>query len=86
MAERAPEAVELPDHQDVACAEMGEHLLRDWALDPCPADDLFIDLLAPGLAQRIELEGETLVLCAHMSDPMCIAGPLEFGILVVFSS
>jgi hypothetical protein len=57
MAERAPEAVQLPDHQHVAFAQVGEQVLQDGTLDACPADDLLIDLPAASLLEGIELEG-----------------------------
>ena len=78
MAQRPPQAVELPDPQDVPFAEMGEHLLQDWSLDSCPADDFLVHLPASGLPEGIKLEGQTLLLCAHAGVPNLRAGSLLY--------
>jgi hypothetical protein len=85
-AERAPEAVQLPEHQHVACAQVGEHVLQDGALAACPADDLLIDLPADSLPEGIELEGQTLHRRAHPGVPDLHRVLQKFGIPVVFSS
>ena len=55
MPERAPEAVELPDYEDVAVAQVREQILQDGALDAGPTNDLFIHLPAAGLPEGTEL-------------------------------
>jgi hypothetical protein len=86
MAERAPEAVQLPDQEHVAFAQVGEHGLQDGALDSCPTDDLLIHLPAAGLPEGVELEGEALLLRAHPGVPNLHRRLHEFGIPVVFTS
>ena len=86
MAERASEAVELSDHEDVALAQVGQHGLQDGALDACPTDDLLIHLPAASLPEGIELENETLLRRAHAGVPDLHRVLPESGILVVFTS
>jgi hypothetical protein len=64
-----PEALELPDQQDIPSAQMGRHHLQDRALDPCHTNDLLVDLPAASLLEAVELEGETLLRRAHPSIP-----------------
>lgn len=86
MAERVPEAVQLPDHHHVAFAQVGEHVLQDGALNAGPTDDLLIHLPAAGLPEGVELEGKALLLRAHPGVPDLHGVLQEFDILVVFTA
>jgi len=64
VAQRAPEAVELPDHQNIAGTQLTEQASKHRALGLGATRYLLIDLLAAGLAQGIELQSEALLLRA----------------------
>ena len=62
MAEGPSEAIEFPNHQDVAMTEMRQRLLQDRPFGTCPTDDFLIDLPTARLAQGIQLQGQVLVV------------------------
>jgi hypothetical protein len=64
VPERAPQPVEFPAHEHIACAHGREHLLQDGTLDAGATDDLLIDLPAAGLPDRVTLGGKALFLRA----------------------
>ena len=67
LLERAGQPVELPDHQRVALAHVAEGGLEGWPLALRAGGLLLEDLLAAGRLQRIELQGEILLLRGHPS-------------------
>ena len=56
MAQGAPEAVELPDHQHIVRAQFPEQRREARTLGLGAADHLLVDLRAPGTAQGIHLQ------------------------------
>ena len=85
MAEGPSEAIEFPNHQHVALAEMRQRLLQDRPFGTRPADNLFIDLPTARLTQSIQLQSQMLVAGTHPSIADFHSTPEEFDILVAFS-
>lgn len=66
-----PQAVELPDHQGILLAEMGERLLQPRAVISGSAHPVGEYALTPGLAEGMGLEVEVLVFGGDedLADP-----------------
>ena len=64
VLEGAPQAIQLPDHQNILGPQRGHHLVQHLALGAGTGDHLLIDLLAAGLLEGIGLKIEALVLGA----------------------
>ena len=82
----APEAVELPDHQDIARAQLTEHGLQHRALDADPARHLLVDLPTAGAAQGIDLQVQALVFGADTGiadvHPPLLTDSCGFDVLI----
>lgn len=64
MAQRAPEAIELPDHQDIARTQTRQQGLKHRPLGLGAADHFLEDLRAASSAQGIDLQVNALLLGA----------------------
>ena len=62
LLERARQAIQLPDHQRVALAHVAECRLELGPLTLRAGGLLLVDLGAPGRGERIQLQGEILLL------------------------
>jgi hypothetical protein len=85
MAEGPSEAIEFPNQQHIALAEMYQRLLQDRPFGTRPTHDLLIDLSTARLAQGIQLQSQVLIVGAHPSIADFHRIPQEFDILVGFS-
>src|SRR5208337_4385867 len=64
---RAPEPVELPDHQNATRFQSGQRLIQTGPLEPCPGYPILENLDAPGRLQGVELILWVLFFPRHAS-------------------
>jgi hypothetical protein len=61
VLQRAAETVKLPDHQHIACAQVGQQRIELGAVGAGTTGDLAVQLVAAGLVEGVGLQVETLI-------------------------